>query len=88
MDAQADNGNVMSLQVSGEYVVIGYFDGTVRCLQLKKRGRRRGCTRRTRHGDVIAVSGEYVVIGYEDGTVRCLAEETGGGGVDAQGGQR
>ena len=28
---KADNGEVMSLQVSGEYVVIGYYDGTVRC---------------------------------------------------------
>ena len=38
---KADNSMVTSLHVSGEYVVIGYEDGTVRCLQLKKQGRRR-----------------------------------------------
>ena len=42
------------------------------------------------NGEVMSlqVSGEYVVIGYEDGTVRCCGQETGGGGVDARGGQR
>ena len=42
---KADNGMVRSLQVSGEYVVIGYE--TAPCGVARNRGRRRGCTRRT-----------------------------------------
>ena len=67
---KADNDMVMSLRVSGEYVVIGYYDGTVRCLAVKKRGGGVDAQGGQWHGDVIAGEREYVVIGYYDGTVR------------------
>ena len=75
---KADNGMVRSLQVSGEYVVIGYRRRHRAVPRRRNRGGGVDARGGQRCGDVIAVSGEYVVIGYEDGTVRCLRRRNRG----------
>ena len=71
---------VYSVAVSGDYVVSGSDDKTVRCLKLhteKQEGEEvwkyEGHSGWVRS---VAVSGDYVVSGSDDKTVRCLKLHT------------
>eukprot|EP01043_Picozoa_sp_COSAG02_P048035 COSAG02_NODE_4672_length_5107_cov_5.286142_6_plen_189_part_00 len=68
---------VMSVAVSGGYVVSGSADSTVRCLELATGEELWKDAGHSGTVNSVAVSGGYVVSGSEDRTVRCLELATG-----------